>query len=48
MEFGSLVVKAETAKIKSANIIIISSPTHNDIMHAVTLLAPAGAPIRKL
>ena len=39
-------VRVETTKLKSANIIL---PTkHNDLLHAVALLALSGAPLRKL
>ena len=37
--FGSLEVEVETAKLKSANI-IISHTMRNDIMHIEALLAP--------
>ena len=46
IKFGSLGVRVETAKLKPANIIL--DATHNDVMHAVALLALSGAPLRKL
>ena len=39
-------VGVETVKLKSANNILHT--TRNDIMHAVALLAPSGAPLREL
>ena len=41
----NLAVGVETAKLKSAN--IISCTTHNDVLHAVALLAPTGTPLHK-
>ena len=41
----NLAIGVETTKLKSAN--IISCTTHNDVLHAVALLAPTGAPLHK-
>ena len=41
----NLAVGVETTKLKSAN--IISCTTHNDVLHAVALLAPTGTPLHK-
>ena len=43
IKFGGLAVGVETAKLKSTN--IISYTTRNDVLYAVALLAPSGAPL---
>ena len=43
IKFGGLSVQVETAKLKSANIIL--PMTHNDTMHVVAL---PGIPLREL
>ena len=49
-KFGGLAVGVETAELKSTNIISATPmpATRNDVIHAVVLLAPPGAPLRKL
>ena len=42
-KFGSLAVRVETAKLKSANVILYA--TCNDVLHAVALLAPSSSPL---
>lgn len=44
IKFGSLAIKAEAAKLESAN--IISPATCNDVMHVVPLFAPSHYSIR--
>ena len=46
IKFGGLVVMVETAKLKFANTILHA--VHNDVMHAVALLALSGTPVREL
>ena len=45
IKFGGLAVRVETAILKSANIIFAA--TCNNVMHAVVLLVPPGAHLRK-